>query len=685
MRIITLFLAAFFFLTDINAQISEKYQTYNVNRAIEELDNGNEAEAKKYIEKELAENPKNLYAMIWMGALNGSEGEQWKGLSQIDDAIKKISKKEKDLMSFAYYTKGYIYEGIDEKEKAIDSYSKAIKCTPEDVDLYNKRGDILYFLGKYEMSDKDYKKIIELKPDYIYGYMGLGRNEIARKRYKEAIQLFDYVEKLANNYSSAYSFRAECYFNLEEYTKTADDIIKALSIDSNSKAFSIMTDMSIERKEAAEIITAKLEIKKHESPSNGYWPYYIGIVNEVTNNYKPAIESYKESLKIDNDAITAVRISSCYQAEGYYDKALEYIDYAMAIDSTDNENRLLKADILYEKGEYNDAISQISEYINNNPEYSFGYYKRGFYKDNIKDYDGAIKDYSIAIIQDPDYYYAYLGRGDMYKMKGEIEKAKADYQKVIELDSIYNEESCAQFAYMELGYKDKAKEIQNRVIESAPDNYGVYYDAACLYSRLGEYDKSLEYIGIAFKKGFRKLGHLMADDDLEPIKNTPEFQSIINDYKVQKTDIKDDEGLKQEGETELNTLDVPFRKDGGVCVIKCEINNLPLNFIFDTGASDVSISDVEANFMYKNDYLSKSDILGTQNYITADGRISEGTVINLKNINIGGLELNNVRASVVKNQRAPLLLGQSVLSRLGKIEIDNEKNILKISYKKLTK
>lgn len=94
MRIITLFLAAFF-LTDINAQISEKYQTYNVNRAIEELDNGNEAEAKKYIEKELAENPKNLYAMIWMGALNGSEGEQWKGLSQIDDAIKKYLKRRK--------------------------------------------------------------------------------------------------------------------------------------------------------------------------------------------------------------------------------------------------------------------------------------------------------------------------------------------------------------------------------------------------------------------------------------------------------------------------------------------------------------------------------------------------------------------------------------------------------------
>jgi predicted aspartyl protease len=66
----------------------------------------------------------------------------------------------------------------------------------------------------------------------------------------------------------------------------------------------------------------------------------------------------------------------------------------------------------------------------------------------------------------------------------------------------------------------------------------------------------------------------------------------------------------------------------------------------------------------------------------ANGDVSVGTVINLKNVNFGGLDLNNVRASVVRNQKAPLLLGQSVLGRLGKIEIDNSKHILKITHLK---
>jgi len=138
-------------------------------------------------------------------------------------------------------------------------------------------------------------------------------------------------------------------------------------------------------------------------------------------------------------------------------------------------------------------------------------------------------------------------------------------------------------------------------------------------------------------------------------------------------------------EYEEKVVEIPFTKEGEVCKVKCSINGLPLYFIFDTGASDVSMSDVEANFMFKNEYLTSQDVEGRQNYMTADGNVVAGTVVNLRNVNFGGVELNNIQASIVKNQRAPLLLGQSVLKRLGKIEIDNEKRILKITYKEKKK
>ena len=90
---------------------------------------------------------------------------------------------------------------------------------------------------------------------------------------------------------------------------------------------------------------------------------------------------------------------------------------------------------------------------------------------------------------------------------------------------------------------------------------------------------------------------------------------------------------------------------------------------------------VEATFMMKNGYLDKKDVVGSQYFLDANGNVSEGTTINIRKVDFGGLELENVRASVVRNPKAPLLLGQSVLGRLGKIEIDNSKRVLRIYNK----
>lgn len=123
---------------------------------------------------------------------------------------------------------------------------------------------------------------------------------------------------------------------------------------------------------------------------------------------------------------------------------------------------------------------------------------------------------------------------------------------------------------------------------------------------------------------------------------------------------------------------IKMEKLNEVYVMPCIVNGLNLKFIFDTGASDVSISLTEALFMLKNDYLSETDLIGTEYYRIANGDVEEGTKIILKTIEIGNLKLNNVSASVVHNLNAPLLLGQSALSKLGKIEFDYSKGTLTI-------
>jgi aspartyl protease family protein len=118
---------------------------------------------------------------------------------------------------------------------------------------------------------------------------------------------------------------------------------------------------------------------------------------------------------------------------------------------------------------------------------------------------------------------------------------------------------------------------------------------------------------------------------------------------------------------------IKMEKKDGVYQIPIEINSVKMYFIFDTGAGMVSISATEAGFLYKQGTLTDDDILGTANFIDANGNISEGTVINLKTVKVGNRMLTNIQASVVHNMKAPLLLGQSVLEEFGKISIDNKK------------
>lgn len=118
---------------------------------------------------------------------------------------------------------------------------------------------------------------------------------------------------------------------------------------------------------------------------------------------------------------------------------------------------------------------------------------------------------------------------------------------------------------------------------------------------------------------------------------------------------------------------VKMTKYGGIYEIPVKINGVDMDFIFDTGASGISISETEAMFLAKQGKITEEDIIGGIESIDALGNISEGTEINLREVQIGDRKLKNVQASVVHNAIAPILLGQSALSRFGKVTIDYQK------------
>ena len=662
------------------AQNIKRPESYNYQRGLEAMQEEKTQEALDYFNKDLNDNSKNGYSFSWIAMLRAKEADFGRALTAADLAVKYLPKKDVEYVIFAYSTRAVVYLNLEDTVKALADYAAAIKAKPEETDLYEKRAQIYYEQEKYDLADADYRKMTELKPGDVMGYMGLGRNALRRKRMDDAIKQFDYVIKLADNYSTGYSYRAEAELEKEMWVEATNDLIAAMLCEWDKKAVYHMLEL---KEPAFTMMVSKLKIQAAKSPNDYTWSYLAGMMYEYGKNYTKAIELYKDANQKEASAVIYRRISDCYYELGAYEDALNNINQALNMDGEDLSSMMRKADIYYEMGMAKTAITEWDKVLAAQPEYGHGYYRRGWYKELVGDMDGAVEDLSMAIVLEPEESYNYVTRGDIYKKQGKKELAEADFKKVIEIENTPDKYGCIHYAYQGLGQNDKAIEAMDTIIARDEDRAGSYYDAACLYSRMEDKANALKYLEKSLEHGYMRFAHIERDYDMNFIRNTEEYKAMIKKYnkqEAQEHNVVSIGYFDVSNPDEQTTSEVPFTREAGICKVKCKINDLPLHFVLDTGASDVTISMVEASFMMKNGYLTENDVIGSRRYMDANGNISVGTVINLKEVTFGEQSLTNVRASVVRNQKAPLLLGQSVLGRLGKIEIDNSRNRIIITH-----
>jgi predicted aspartyl protease len=121
---------------------------------------------------------------------------------------------------------------------------------------------------------------------------------------------------------------------------------------------------------------------------------------------------------------------------------------------------------------------------------------------------------------------------------------------------------------------------------------------------------------------------------------------------------------------------VPLKREGNTYLIPVVINGaLALDFIIDSGASDVSIpADVVLTLM-RTGTLRNDDFLGSKEYQLADGSKVPSETFMIRTLKVGNRELENVTGSVA-GVEGSLLLGQSFLTRFRSWSIDNERGVL---------
>lgn len=111
--------------------------------------------------------------------------------------------------------------------------------------------------------------------------------------------------------------------------------------------------------------------------------------------------------------------------------------------------------------------------------------------------------------------------------------------------------------------------------------------------------------------------------------------------------------------------------EGGHFFIEARVNEQPVRFMVDTGATDIALSPADA----KRVGLHPETLTYDRSYGTANGYGSGAKVI-LASMEIGKLRLGNVEASVNKEAMDSSLLGMSFLKRLRSFRVEGNTLIL---------
>lgn len=285
-----------------------------------------------------------------------------------------------------------------EYDEAYDSYSNAIRMSPQDASLYFERGN-LSFLRLASLIERASLSADEREELSLHDISLLVRRycSLALYDFNEAISLEPHIDIFYYMRGSLQLFEATPCYNTAAAIENFD---KAIQLNPSNAVYYMergKAHISLGRhKQAADDLHKAAAIKGHD-----YQFYYdIGKLYEKIGMRKEALSFYKQTME---------------QAPH---------------DRLETLNRSL---VLLRGGNNTDLIRDYTELIAKRPEAAQLYAMRGRCYSESEKFQEAIKDYSVVLGLQPDNKEIYMDRGLLYDHLGKKQKGQQDFQLACKL------------------------------------------------------------------------------------------------------------------------------------------------------------------------------------------------------------------------------------------------------------
>lgn len=329
---------------------------------------------------------------------------------------------------------------------------------------------------------------------------------VMRREPRMALKILDHILAMEPTNTDLLLFKSVIHRNLNDHESSKECLMQALEWTPDNKE-EIYLDLAYEQELAHDYdgainsLKASLEINPEFEPTL----FEIGFCYEMKNDLEGGVEFFQEYIdEYPYNHIAWYNLAMLFDKLGLQEKAIESVDYALAIAEDFTGGHILKAHLhlVLEQGEK--AIEAFREGLVHDPENPMLYTSLAECQESLGLLAEAEENYRKALELDPDFIDAIMGLGAIREAAGDLRTALSYYLEAYNKD-IFNSDNQHVLAetHLQLGEYQDAEKHYSELLDSDYTDEDAWIGMVEVLEGQGENAQALA----TAEEGMEKLGN----------------------------------------------------------------------------------------------------------------------------------------------------------------------------------